>query len=531
MITNWRTWRPRLRTVLILVNLVVLGLPLAGIQVLRLYESALVRQTESALIAQAAFVAAFYRAIVVDVAPQTWPLESRELPPLDINADPSNWRPRPPELDLASSPRLPPFPDGMATAQPNPVAKAIGERLQPVLRDAQLTTLAGIRVVDPWGVIVASTGDDVGNAVPTGTELDQALTGQYASVLRRREDPTDPSALDSISRTSDIRVFVAAPIVLDERVVGAVLLSRTPPNIVQALYAKRLLLLQGLAALLVLVVLMSIVTSRLVARPITRLARGAEEVASGRAAALAVQKSPRTYEMAQLQSSVAAMAATLEQRADYLQEFARHVSHEFKTPITGIQGAVEVLRDHAQSMSTEQYDRFLSNIDADADRLRRLTTRLLDLTRADMATAQLETLDANLLLKNVVVKHQSDNFQVLAITRDDPLTLRTNASFVEAVLDTLIENAQQQQANEVRLRLVANPSQVVFEVADNGRGISAANREKIFEPFFTTNREAGGTGLGLTIAAKLVESLNGQLELAPITEQSTNTLFRLVLPR
>jgi len=283
--------------------------------------------------------------------------------------------------------------------------------------------------------------------------------------------------------------------------------------------------------LLVLVILMSIVTSRLVARPITRLAQGAEAVASGRAAALAVQKSPRTHEMSQLQSSVAAMATTLEQRANYLQEFARHVSHEFKTPITGIQGAVEVLRDHAQSMSTQQYNRFLSNIDSDADRLRRLTTRLLDLTRADMATAQLETLDANALLKNIASKHHREEFQVLAITRDDPLELSTNPSFVEAVLDTLIENAQQHQANEIRLRLVASPNQVVFEVGDNGRGISAANREKIFEPFFTTNREAGGTGLGLTIAVKLAESLNGRLELAPITEQSTQTLFQLVLPR
>ena len=55
-------WRPRLRTVLVIVNIVILTLPLGGIAVLRLYESALVRQTESELIAQGAFVAATYKA-------------------------------------------------------------------------------------------------------------------------------------------------------------------------------------------------------------------------------------------------------------------------------------------------------------------------------------------------------------------------------------------------------------------------------------------------------------------------------------
>ena len=52
---------------------------------------------------------------------------------------------------------------------------------------------------------------------------------------------------------------------------------------------------------------------------------------------------PRTVELARLQEAIAGMATTLEQRASYLQDFSRHVSHEFKTPIAGIRGAIEVL--------------------------------------------------------------------------------------------------------------------------------------------------------------------------------------------
>ena len=73
--------RPRLslRTVLIGINLAVLARPVAGIQVMRLYESALVRQTESALVAQAAFVAAFYRSLVLEQLPDDLKAVSREI--------------------------------------------------------------------------------------------------------------------------------------------------------------------------------------------------------------------------------------------------------------------------------------------------------------------------------------------------------------------------------------------------------------------------------------------------------------------
>ena len=69
-------------------------LPLAGVQLMRLYESALVRQNESSLIAQAAFVAAFYRALLLEAAGRTWPLASRELPAGAVVGGASDWVPR-----------------------------------------------------------------------------------------------------------------------------------------------------------------------------------------------------------------------------------------------------------------------------------------------------------------------------------------------------------------------------------------------------------------------------------------------------
>src|SRR3546814_20889480 len=78
------------------------------------------------------------------------------------------------------------------------------------------------------------------------------------------------------------------------------------------------------------------------------------------------------------------MAAAIERRSRYLRDFAHAMSHEFKTPLSGIRGAIELLEDHDATMSAEERRRFLANADADARRLARLVSRLLDLARADM---------------------------------------------------------------------------------------------------------------------------------------------------
>ena len=81
------------------------------------------------------------------------------------------------------------------------------------------------------------------------------------------------------------------------------------------------------------------------------------------------------------------MAGRIEQRTRYLRDFAAAVSHEFKTPIAGIRGALELLDEHGAGMSDEERKKFIGNAAADAERLSRLVQRLLDLARADMATA------------------------------------------------------------------------------------------------------------------------------------------------
>ncbi|HZW75815.1 MAG TPA: histidine kinase dimerization/phospho-acceptor domain-containing protein [Caldimonas sp.] len=351
--------RPRIRTVLLGANIVLLLLPLTGVWILHLYESALIRQTESELMAQAALLAASYRSAWLAAGG----IANSELPQAQpITTDPyfPGQRAFPPliaVLDLSDDPVLPPPDEATpASVAVEPHAKAAGEQLQPVLREAQTLTLAAVRLVDRQGIVVATTAGELGLSLQQQYEVSAALSGAAVSTLRRRAWKDPRPALDSFSRTSDLRVFVALPALLEdgagnERVLGAVILSRTPRSITQALYAKRVPI-----AIMVLVLLgggacIAWLIARLIAQPIAIVTREARRVAAGENTQMPPLARPMTREVAELSSSLVTMAATLERRAEYIGGFATAVSHEFKTPLTAMNGTIELLADHLESCS------------------------------------------------------------------------------------------------------------------------------------------------------------------------------------
>ncbi len=508
--------RVSLRAILIGLSLVVLVLPVAGVQLTRLYESALVRQTESSLIAQGAFIAAFYRAAILTEGTQDWEGMTREV---DLGPQPEGgWVPHPPTLDLSDSPILPPFPDpqpatSSKTSNAHPYAVRLGTRLNPVLKDAQLTTLAGIRVVDPWGVVVASTGEDLGLSIAAGEEVASALRGEPASRIREKVDIPEVGSWDSLSRTSHIRVFVTLPITLHDRLVGAVLLSRTPPSIMQALYAKRWLLGQAFALLLLIVLAMTIITHRLIARPISRLVLRSEQIAAGEPNAtrrLRQHKPPRIVELARLQQALSHMATKLEERASYLRDFTRHLSHEFKTPIASIRAVVELMQDH-HDMPEDKRQHFLNNVQADTDRLQQLTTRLNQLTQADLAASQLKSLRLKDFFNGSVFKTSPCS---IAVQIDPEVEVEADAEALTAAMELILDNAVVHGAQTITISCQLQDGSVAVDIANDGEPISPGNQDKIFDPFFTTKRDDGGSGLGLNIASALLAKSGAAITLA-----------------
>ena len=494
----------RLRTVLLVVSLLVLVLPVASIQLLRLYESALLRQTESALITQAAFISASYRAAY-----------NKALGATETHSNASPQAPRLPRLDFVDSPVYPPFPAAVNGPAADPLAMRAGADLTPVLKDAQTVALANARVVDASGVVVATTDADLGRSISHSDEVIEALAGVDSSRLRRLEPEHDPPP---IGRGGAILAFVASPIVLNDRVVGAVVLSRAPVNIFDTLYAKRYLLLQAVVLILAVMIGIALFASRTLVIPIHRIARGAERLALGETAEFEAQRPYRVVEIARLSDSVAAMARNLQQRTVFLQDFAQHVSHEFKTPLTALRGTVEVLRDHLDEMTPGERRRFLDNARSDVERLNRLMLRLLELAQADIGTGDeiTDVMDVARSLDHATVRAPPDASVRAHIRRES----------LEAALTNLVNNAREHGASRIDVHAETHGDNVEVWVDDDGPGISDGNRSRVFEPFFTTRRDDGGTGLGLAISRSLLRAAGGTIELAPA---KTGAAFKITL--
>ncbi len=302
----------------------------------------------------------------------------------------SFYTPVTPTVDLID-PIAPPRPDARPSTQAvDPLAHQIGEHMAQIIRDTQQVTLSGVRLLDANGTVIGGR-EEVGLSLAHVPEVKQALQGKYASIIRQRVSDEPPPPLYSISRGTHVRVFTAFPIIENGRLQGVVYLSRTPTNIIKHLYENKEVVLLATLSLLVLAVLLILFVSSTVSRPIRELLRQTERVRHGEQREVEPIQNPVTKEVAQLSESFAGMSHALAERSDYIRRFATHVSHEFKTPLTAMQGALELLRDHLDTMPPERRERFIHNLLADTQRLKQLVNGLLELARADSLEPSKET--------------------------------------------------------------------------------------------------------------------------------------------
>jgi signal transduction histidine kinase len=300
--------------------------------------------------------------------------------------------------------------------------------------------------------------------------------------------------------------------VVGDKVVGAVILSRSARALFRGLYEDRGKIILAVAGIFGLLVFLAGVVSRGVARPIEGLSAAAREVAEGRGE---IPPTPPTaaIEIRDLYEDFRAMAEAIEKRSRYLRDFAASVSHEFKTPLAGIAGGVELLEDHLTEMSAAERKRFLGNISADTRRLSQLVSRLLDLARADMAQPEAGVaVDLKGPLQRTAMALGGGDLDVAVdLPAGAPLMVAAPEGTVETVLTTLIDNSRRAGARQVKVAATPVDGGVRVSVADDGAGVPDADRSRLFEPFFTSRRAAGGTGLGLAIARSLLSASNGRI--------------------
>ncbi len=498
-------WAPRVRTLLSVLFLLVLVLPFLLVGVLRLYEGALIRQTEEVLVSEAVVIGEVYRR-ALDPESALRPLRD----PLQRGYEP--YLPYRAQLEFTKSPILGPA-TRVGTVS---TATQAGASVTPLLERTVIRNLTGARVVNAHGVVVASSMRQTGYSLAHLHEVQAALRGDYAPVLRKRfSDEPDPP-LSSLSRAARLRVSLAVPIFEDPyarvgtgaRVIGAVYNNRTPLNTTKALWQWReRLYLPLLLSLLITFTIVAFVTAT-IAGPLSRLRRHAEDVAEGadveshRVGRIAPQ------EIHALSHSIQKMRDQLETRAEYIREFAANTAHELKTPLTSLRGAAELLIEDADTMSEAQQKRFLENIRSDALRMDGLVLRILDLARIESTKPVRETFDLAGFLDGVVERYRRHGGEVVVHYEAKDRTITYAPELLDTLVTNLLDNALRHGgAAEVFVRDAAKGR--TLEVRDQGPVLPEGHFDRAFERFHSTERTRGGTGLGLATVRAIARAHGG----------------------
>ncbi|MBN6188019.1 PAS domain S-box protein [Aneurinibacillus sp. BA2021] len=221
-------------------------------------------------------------------------------------------------------------------------------------------------------------------------------------------------------------------------------------------------------------------------------------------------------------------------------EFVANVSHELKTPITSIKGFAETLLDGALE-DVEISRSFLTIINEESDRLNRLITDILDLSKIEQKRMPLKVEEINMgkLIKETirVVREEAraKNITIYPPPEKEVL-LEGDRDRMQQIILNLVSNAINYTPDngEVTITLRENDEKsVALIVSDTGIGIPAAHLPRIFERFYRVDkarsRDSGGTGLGLAIVKHLVESHHGMIHVE--SEEGRGTTFTLVFPR
>ena len=233
-----------------------------------------------------------------------------------------------------------------------------------------------------------------------------------------------------------------------------------------------------------------------------------------------------------------AMAKTyreIEQLSRLRGEFVATVSHEFRTPLTGIQGFSEMMRD--EQLTPAEVREYAGDINKDAQRLARLITDMLDLDQMESGgvTLNVQPVDLNRIIVETAALFRLSSGRAIELHLDVLLPkLAGDAERLSQVVTNLLSNALKYSpgGGDVDLRTTRDGQAVLLTVADHGIGIPAQLLEKIFERYSqtatTTTRALQGTGLGLPIVRQIARLHRGTVWAS--SESGVGSVFHVRLP-
>lgn len=218
-------------------------------------------------------------------------------------------------------------------------------------------------------------------------------------------------------------------------------------------------------------------------------------------------------------------------------EFVSNAAHELRNPLAGISGAIEVLTEGAKE-DPEARDHFLTRLDGDVERMKRLTESLLVLARVEAVGERgpVEVVDVTVAATEAVGAVQPPEGVVPMLEAEADLVVEGDPVLLRQVMVGLLTNACKNTPAPGLVTLRAfqgGPRNVMIEVEDTGKGIAPDEQERVFDRFYRGSGalEGEGFGLGLSIAKRMVDVMGGEIGVRSVVGQGTTFWVSLRQPK
>ncbi|MFI5323386.1 MAG: sensor histidine kinase, partial [Thermodesulfobacteriota bacterium] len=215
-----------------------------------------------------------------------------------------------------------------------------------------------------------------------------------------------------------------------------------------------------------------------------------------------------------------------------LGQLSAGIAHEIGNPLSAIKGYADVL-GRAHDIDSDKRLGFINDIKREIDRVDKIIRTLLDYSRPRKSSPQI--VDVNLNVKDTVeiVRSQGvlKNISLILDLSDEMPAIIVDPGQLSQVLINLILNSKDAVTDPGEIVISTYPEgdkEAVITVRDNGRGISREIMNKIFDPFFTTKDPGHGTGLGLSVSARIVETFDGSIRVE--STEGKGSIFRIIFP-
>lgn len=347
------------------------------------------------------------------------------------------------------------------------------------------------------------------------------LDGSYGARTTLRDPEIETSSV----------LHVAAPILIDGNITGVLTVTKPTTNINSFLGdAKPRIARTGLTAIFVAMVL-SLLASFWVTRPIRRLTRYANAIRTGKRVAFPKLDSSEIGEMG---NAFEKMQEALEGKK-YIEHYVQTLTHEIKSPLSAIRGAAELLEEQ---MSPERRRRFLCNIRNEARRIQEIVDRMLELSELETLKIlqKVETVSLQTVVRTVLESRQPllSKKQLRVDTRiPERVLLKGDAFLLHQAIGNLVQNALDFSPvhGQIEVGARVDDGTLLLTVTDQGPGIPGYARKKIFDKFFSLQRPDTGkksTGLGLNFVREVAQLHGGTVTLENRNRKGVRA--NLVLP-